>query len=416
MSLFSGIGGFELAAEWAGWQNVMSCEINTFGNKVLSHYWPEAYHHNDVHTLNYELINEQLTKRFGAEWRSDDVILTGGFPCQPYSVAGKRLGKNDTRHLWPEMLRIISEVKPTWVVGENVRGLVSWNGGMVFDEVQSDLEAIGYEVLPFILPACAVNAPHRRDRVWFVAYRNSARLQKARTEQQTTRVKQYGELDGVTTYSDNKGRSCESGQVQETNGEIPKRNNDAKPCDTGNGVAKNPNNSKCVHREPNQERTADGQQRDVSAGNPNRVCGKQMAGVTADTNGIRLQQRENAGEIRARQSEVLGARSEFANGIETDGGERLTADTDGLGFAGKEHGQKKPGEHSQFSPIPNWHNFPTQSPVRLRDDGFSSKLVGITFSKHRNESIKAYGNAVVPQVVYQIFMAINLVAKDYENV
>jgi DNA (cytosine-5)-methyltransferase 1 len=372
MSLFSGIGGFELAAEWAGWQNVMSCEINTFGHKVLSHYWPGAYHHNDVHTLNYELINEELTKRFGAEWRSNDVILTGGFPCQPYSVAGKRLGKNDTRHLWPEMLRIISEVNPTWVVGENVRGLVSWNGGVVFDEVQSDLEAIGYEVLPFILPAASVNAPHKRDRVWFVAYRNSARLQKARTEQQTTRVKQYGELDSTTPNPDSsterppgKGNGIDTkrssnNDEQEERGKSTelnfRRSNVLQPTE-------NPNNSGCVHREPNQERTADGQQRDVSAGNPNRVCGKQMAGVTADT--------------------------------------------DGIGFSGKEHRQAKPGEYSQFSPIPNWHNFPTQSPVRLRDDGFSSKLVGITFSKHRNESIKAYGNAVVPQVVYQIFQAIN---------
>jgi DNA (cytosine-5)-methyltransferase 1 len=338
MSLFSGIGGFELAAEWAGWQNVMSCEINTFGHKVLSHYWPEAYHHNDVHTLNYELINEELTKRFGAEWQSEDVILSGGFPCQPYSVAGKRLGKNDTRHLWPEMLRIISEVKPTWVVGENVRGLISWNGGMVFNEVQSDLEAIGYEVLPFILPACAVNAPHRRDRVWFVAY-----------------AKGHGNRGGLQRLESEDGGIGESKECRENNNELG-NNGEKRP-------PQNPNNIGCVQREPDEERTADGQQRHVGAGNPVGVCGEQMAGVIADTNGI--------------------------------------------GFTGKEHGQAKPGKHSQFSPIPNWHNFPTQSPVRSRNDGISTELAGITFSKHRNESIKAYGNAVVPQVVYQIFQAIN---------
>lgn len=178
ISLFSGIGGFDLAAEWMGWKNIVSCEINDFGNKVLEYYWPNAYHHRDIHTLNYELINEQLAKRYGQEWRSDDIILTGGFPCQPYSVAGKRLGKEDERHLWPEMLRVISEVKPTFVVGENVGGLLSWNGGLVFDEVRADLEAQGYEVAVFVLPAAGVNAPHKRERVWFVAYSVGKRYER----------------------------------------------------------------------------------------------------------------------------------------------------------------------------------------------------------------------------------------------
>ena len=158
-----------MAAEWMGWKNIVSCEINDFGNKVLGYYWPDAYHHRDIHTLNYQLINEELTKRYGQEWRSNDIILTGGFPCQPYSVAGKRLGKEDDRHLWPEMLRVISEIKPTYVVGENVSGLLSWNGGLVFDEVRADLETQGYEVAVFVLPAAGVNAPHKRERVWFVA-------------------------------------------------------------------------------------------------------------------------------------------------------------------------------------------------------------------------------------------------------
>lgn len=141
ISLFSGIGGFDLASEWMGWNNIASCEINPFGRKVLNHYWPDALHHDDVHTFTKELLNEKIK-----DWNSNDIILTGGFPCQPYSVAGKRKGTEDDRHLWPEMLRVIQEVQPRWIVGENVRGLVNWNGGMVFDEVQSNLEVIGYEV------------------------------------------------------------------------------------------------------------------------------------------------------------------------------------------------------------------------------------------------------------------------------
>lgn len=170
ISLFSGIGGFELAAEWMGWENIVSCEINPFGQRVLKHYWPNAYHHDDVHTLTYTRINDELTKRKGANWRTDDIVLVGGFPCQPYSQAGKRLGKEDERHLWPEMLRIISEVKPTYIVGENVYGLVNWSDGLVFEEVCADLEGQGYEVQPVLLPAASIGAPHKRDRVWFVAY------------------------------------------------------------------------------------------------------------------------------------------------------------------------------------------------------------------------------------------------------
>lgn len=178
ISLFSGIGGFELAAEWMGWDVVASCEINPFGQRVLKHYWPEAYHHDDIHTLNYETLKKQS--------RLDPTrptILTGGFPCQPYSMAGKRRGKEDDRHLWPEMCRIIREVRPDYIVGENVLGLVSWDGGLVFNEVHSDLEAEGYEVQAVVIPAAAKNAPHGRDRVWFcarlVADCTSQRLERA---------------------------------------------------------------------------------------------------------------------------------------------------------------------------------------------------------------------------------------------
>ena len=172
ISLFSGIGGFEIAAQQMGWTPVVSCEIEEFPRKVLNYYWPNAYHHKDVKTLTYETINNEVSKRFGTDWRKDGVILTGGFPCQPYSAAGKREGKNDERHLWPEMFRLIQEISPDWIVGENVLGLVNWSGGLVFEEVCVDLETQGYEVQPYILPAVSKNAPHRRDRVWFVAHSN----------------------------------------------------------------------------------------------------------------------------------------------------------------------------------------------------------------------------------------------------
>ncbi|MCH6574357.1 MAG: DNA cytosine methyltransferase [Bacteroidetes bacterium] len=113
-SLFSGIGGFDLAAQWMGWENKFHCEINPFCRKILKYYWPRARTYEDIKQTNFSI------------WRGSIDILTGGFPCQPYSQAGKRLGKKDDRHLWPEMLRAIREIKPTWVVGENVYGLLNW--------------------------------------------------------------------------------------------------------------------------------------------------------------------------------------------------------------------------------------------------------------------------------------------------
>jgi hypothetical protein len=116
-SLFSGIGGFDLAAEWVGWENIFHCEWNPFGQQVLKHHFPNSISYNDITKTDFKIHANKID------------VLTGGFPCQPYSSAGKRLGKADERHLFPEMLRCIKEVKPKWIIGENVRGLVSWGGG-----------------------------------------------------------------------------------------------------------------------------------------------------------------------------------------------------------------------------------------------------------------------------------------------
>lgn len=158
LGLFEGIGGFSLAARWMGWETVAWCEWNEFGQKVLKHHFPEAEGHGDITKTDFRKYANRID------------IITGGFPCQPYSGAGLRKGKEDERHLWPEMLRAIREVQPSWVVGENVLGITNWNGGLVFDEVQADLEAEGFEVWAYVLPACGVGAPHTRERVWFVAH------------------------------------------------------------------------------------------------------------------------------------------------------------------------------------------------------------------------------------------------------
>ena len=279
-SLFSGIGGFDLAAEWMGWENMFHCEWNEFGQRVLKHYWPQA-----------ELFTD-ITKSDFTKYANQIDILTGGFPCQPYSAAGKRLGKEDERHLWPEMLRVIREVAPRYVVGENVRGLTNWNGGLVFDEVCADLENLGYQVAPFIIPASAVNAPHQRERVWFVAYSDSQRFERTRRKRIQT--------DERRTYN-----------------------------------SQNQFNSRFVD-----------------------------ARNVANTNKERLHACTPVEKL---------ARERFR---------RL----------------HKQGKY--------WENFATQSPICGGDDGLPTELDGITFPKWRNESIKAYGNAVCPQVVLQIFKSI----------
>ena len=292
-SLFSGIGGFDLAAEWCGWENVFHCEWNPFGQKVLKHHFPKSISYNDITKTDFTIH------------RGDIDILSGGFPCQPYSTAGKRLGKEDERHLWPEMLRAIREIQPSWVVGENVRGLTNWNGGLVFDEVQSDLEIEGYQVLPFLLPAVAVNAPHRRDRIWFVAYFN-------------------------TNTNNNGLHKCDG-------------RNEVNPSKTRINAFSNFNQS-------------------IINGNTTDPKSKGLQGMHKNR----------------KENNINGENTKLRRSI-------------------TEHNKKD-----------NFINFPTQSPICGGDDGLPRELDNITFSKWRNESIKAYGNAIVPQVAYQIFKSICL--------
>lgn len=354
ISLFSGIGGFELAAEQVGWKTYLTCEIDDFCNAILEYYWPQAYHHKDIHTLTHDTVQTELSRRFGTDWRKEPVIITGGFPCQPYSLAGKRKGKDDNRHLWPQMLRVIKEISPDWILGENVYGIINWDRGMVFHEIQTDLENAGYEVQPYVLPACGVNAPHRRDRVWFVAHST--------------------------------GRSTGSpGQGGRITGE------------------------RCGNIDEPEKWRIEAKQHigwsDVLSGE----------GITSDTDCRGL---EGSIEVGRNGEYVVGESESWA-----------TSDTCNTRLPGaewrKSYGKTRREETYDTTPkcfkIQSWNEWPTQSPICSGNDGVSTRLdvasfLGripsesrhtISYARWRKESIKAYGNAVVPELVVNIFKAIN---------
>lgn len=332
-SLFSGIGGFDLAAEWMGWTNKFHCDINPFSRQLCSFYWPEAQSYDNIKTTDFRI------------WRGKIDVLSGGFPCQPFSTAGKRLGKEDERHLWPEFHRAIREIRPRYVVGENVRGLLSWSDGLVLEEVYADLESEGYEIQTFLLPAVSINAPHKRDRVYIVAKDTSSngRIQRE-VEQEGAEVR---ELRDTST------RGSDRIHLQE-------------------GDASNTNSR--------------GLEGSIEIGrNSEYVERKSNIGITADSERSRLELSQETRDLHSIGSQTQGERGNATTDSPSDDNVRS----------------------QQGGPSEAWDCFPIKSPLCSGDDGLPLELDGLTFSKWRKESLMGYGNAIVPQIAYRIFATIN---------
>lgn len=225
--LFAGIGGFSLALDNIyGKQNTrhIFVERDEFCQLVLKKHWPEADYYSCINEFNSYAKHKRLerskqneTQRYFGQCsreygNKEQIVLTGGFPCQPFSQAGQRKGTADDRYLWPAMFESIRLIRPDWIIAENVAGLVTWNEGMVLEQVCSDLESEGYEVQPFIIPACAVNAPHRRDRVWIVANRSSERRNNGADNRQERQILHNENGDAPQNQPERQGRECGVGQ------------------------------------------------------------------------------------------------------------------------------------------------------------------------------------------------------------
>jgi len=301
LDLFSGIGGFAIAAQACGYTTIGFCEREPYAQQILNERFgavlenaisgngecrqsngsgirqPKAGQGANNHPgrSSAPILHPDIFNLDGTDYAGVD-LLTGGFPCQPFSVAGKRRGAEDDRAIWPEMLRVIREAKPTWIIGENVFGIVT----MELDNILSDLESLGYSAWPLVIPACAVDARHRRDRVWIIARRdveNSAgerswgasgnALHEGRRASQTggACIPQATRRQDGSAIGDNRAASQDVAHADERRGEQRDKNErslpkpDAERAGVGEDVSHADSQRGCV-REANESDAGDDRQ------------------------------------------------------------------------------------------------------------------------------------------------------------
>ena len=413
-SVFSGIGGPEVAAVMLGWENLFHCEINPFGKAVLDYWFPNSKSYEDITTTDF------------SEWRGRVNVLTGGFPCQPFSYAGQRRGAQDDRYLWPYMFRCIDQIQPDWVVAENVAGILTMveqgevsevaSSADLFDSLNDirgyrlretftlqricdDLESHGYSVQPVLIPACAVGAPHRRDRVFIIGHRNAtdtgscgqsaSEKQGERAGQAVQQQAREQSFDGTCgqgassapadTVGSGEGTPGASGSTKshgsDTNQQQSQRRETPKWSDRFYAILRHATDAYLQRRNQSEPTTEPSEEeRQHCQTNTDWRYTKRNATDTESQQGerMRLEQPEDS---RAQSRKFGGGGSEDGN----------------IAGCGR------------------WQGFPTVSPVHRGNDGLPFDVDDITlpFGKWRTESLKAYGNAIVPQVMYEIFRAID---------
>ena len=437
-SVFSGIGGPEVAATMLGWENLFHCEINPFGRKVLDYWYPNAKSYEDITTTDF------------TEWRGRVNVLTGGFPCQPFSYAGKRGGAQDDRYLWPYMFRCIDQIRPDWVVAENVAGILTMvEQGEVsevasapalfdtFDDVRryqlretftlqricDDLEGHGYAVQPVLVPACGVGAPHRRDRVFIIGHRiasDSDDRADRRTagahegESREERIQERHEVrkpdepdkvrpkaEGLATDTRSGGQSASEQQGQREREAIQRESREQSQhgaCGLGTSHdAPHPDSHRGREVDEHMEsELADGA-KPVSNGRERNAAdtshpGRPMGGIAESRGQYGC---DGSAEYSCRRWIEMSNNPSRATSDERGGSEETERTSDGYEVGSR------------------WAVFPSVSPVHRGNDGlpFDVDRLTISFGKWRTEALKAYGNAIVPQVMYEIFRAIEEVER-----
>lgn len=420
-SLFSGIGGAEVAASMMGWQNLFHCEIQEFPRKVLDYWFPNSESYEDI------------TKTDFTKWHGKVDVLTGGFPCQPFSLAGRRKGADDNRYLWPQMLRAIRQIHPSWVVGENVAGIKTMvescqvtqmgrtdylfeenhlyreESRFTLDKICADLEAEGYSVQPIVIPACAIGAPHRRDRVWIIAHRSDPRAETMQQEGQdgicSARPSTHTQCDGHSPQ----GHGNQRARAKKSK----KRKNRPQSRSRRHGSGKT---STYTLQHRRHEVHQDHQSQFPDGARSNSLGGQWSSSYSYGNGGKTLQPSEGTErtgckrDVQPKERSTSPEWTDRLSRLQRHDAHAISERLEGMYQSWGEESERKCvwRDFARHCEEGHWKHFPTQSPVCRGNDGipFDVDSLTISFPKWRQESIKAYGNAWVPQVAYEIFRAI----------
>lgn len=390
LDLFSGIGGISLAAEWASIETVAFCEIEPFPQTVLRKQWNNVPIYDDVKALTKE--------RLEADGITAIDIISAGYPCQPFSVAGKREGAADDRHLWPEVKRLLQEIRPRWFVGENVAGHIT----LGLDDVLSDLEGLSYTAQAFVIPACSVNAPHRRDRVFIVGYTehygsSSATFRRSVDSASDHVTKRQGETGESERTSRRESNAVLAYTAERRLQERRQSGLTEGGAEAGTGVE--PESERCSSLANSQ-----GERREKTRQHSERseewITGS--GSNVADTESQRTQR------VRTGRFEIMDARYEkrkFESDCNGVGQQRPTQP----GLGGMSHGLSAELDENRLNPldilIGTLSEVQWPAPMGMSQYDWEPPRIA-TGVKNRVARLKALGNAVVPQQIYPIFQAI----------
>ena len=370
LDLFSGIGGFSLGLEsTGGFETIAFVEKNEFCQKVLKKHWPNITIEGDIRNVK------------GEKYQAD--IITGGFPCQPFSVAGKRKGTDDDRYLWDETIRIVRECKPRWFIGENVEGLININNGVVLRQVQTDLEEAGFQVQCIVIPAASVGAWHQRKRIWIMAYSDSnGHWNKIKgSDGKKKKIQDEHWKDDSTTR-----KFSGTSSVWQTSGTHVSNTNsiglggwNSKRCATEGWSFLSRKQERCQMGSKTTRRDE----------------------YVSDSKSIN----SNGGESRNNKRKIKNQKIKRETGGKNSNGHVSNSNGKGLERHRSKYKLQKNGGKKYFVRSSNdetrksW--WQTQSRICRIPDGVSTRM-----DRNRNERLKSLGNSIVPQIIREIGFAI----------